>query len=66
MDEEHRKPKTFTSTFRLDINPKPKASSAEKQKENGSDTRRFIGHKKLEVSSVTGKDQMNKGKVDSC
>ncbi|CAN9492872.1 unnamed protein product [Ophioblennius macclurei] len=56
MDKDAGKPKTFVSTFRLDLKPQTQTFCVEKQKENGLDTRNrtLMGNNKLGASSATG------------
>uniref|UniRef100_A0A672FYN7 Myosin light chain kinase, smooth muscle-like n=1 Tax=Salarias fasciatus TaxID=181472 RepID=A0A672FYN7_SALFA len=57
MDKDVGKPKTFVSTFRLDLKPQAQAVCVERQKENGLDagSRALMGNNKLGASSATGK-----------
>ncbi|XP_053197025.1 myosin light chain kinase, smooth muscle-like [Scomber japonicus] len=59
MDKDGRKPKTFVSTFRLDLKPQARPFCVGKQKENGLDTtdKTVMRNKKLGVSSATGATQ---------
>lgn len=65
MDKESRKPKTFVSTFRLEIKIPSRGFKAgrKKKEEEEKESRTLVGNNGVEATSATGRVQReNRGK----